>query len=76
MMILRHSRDQQRHFFSPEQWYETRQSACLCSRRFWGDCRCFESPDCPAGTSADFNRDGFTDFFDYDAFVAAFENGC
>ncbi len=26
--------------------------------------------------SADFNRDGFTDFFDYDDFTAAFEAGC
>jgi hypothetical protein len=26
--------------------------------------------------SSDFNDDGFVDFFDYDAFVEAFENGC
>jgi hypothetical protein len=31
---------------------------------------------CPPGRSADFNGDGFADFFDYDAFVAAFEAGC
>lgn len=37
---------------------------------------CFETGNCPEGTSADFNRDGFVDFFDYDAFVAAFESGC
>ena len=27
-------------------------------------------------TSADFNGDGFVDFFDYDDFVAMFEAGC
>ncbi|XVJ58460.1 MAG: hypothetical protein HEQ23_03290 [Tepidisphaera sp.] len=37
---------------------------------------CFETGNCPEGTSADFNRDGFVDFFDYDAFVQAFESGC
>ncbi|XVJ58870.1 MAG: hypothetical protein HEQ23_05500 [Tepidisphaera sp.] len=29
----------------------------------------------PAPCAADFNRDGFLDFFDYDAFVLAFETG-
>ena len=28
------------------------------------------------GCAADFNRDSFVDFFDYDAFVASFEAGC
>ena len=28
------------------------------------------------GCAADFNRDGFLDFFDYDDFVTAFEQGC
>ena len=37
---------------------------------------CFESGNCPPGTSGDFNGDGFADFFDYDDFVAAFEAGC
>lgn len=37
---------------------------------------CFESGNCPPGTSADFNGDGFADFFDYDDFVLAFESGC
>ncbi len=40
------------------------------------DCGAFEfipsSPLCPV----DFNADGFLDFFDYDAFVEAFEFGC
>ena len=31
-----------------------------------------QAPSCPV----DFNADGFVDFFDYDDFVAAFENGC
>jgi hypothetical protein len=29
----------------------------------------------PPGCAADFNGDGFLDFFDYDAFVACFEGG-
>jgi hypothetical protein len=32
----------------------------------------FQTVTCPV----DFNADGFLDFFDYDAFVEAFENGC
>lgn len=32
----------------------------------------FQTATCPA----DFNTDGFLDFFDYDAFVEAFESGC
>jgi hypothetical protein len=32
----------------------------------------FQNATCPV----DFNADGFLDFFDYDAFVEAFENGC
>ena len=30
-----------------------------------------KAPSCPA----DFNQDGFLDFFDYDGFVGAFESG-
>jgi Tol biopolymer transport system component len=30
----------------------------------------------PAPCSADFNNDGYLDFFDFDDFVAAFERGC
>jgi hypothetical protein len=37
---------------------------------------CFETGQCPGGTTADFSGDGFADFFDYDDFVAAFEAGC
>ena len=32
----------------------------------------YSLPSCPA----DFNGEGFLDFFDYDAFVAAHETGC
>jgi hypothetical protein len=28
------------------------------------------------GCAADFNGDGFVDFFDYDGYVQAFETGC
>ncbi len=38
--------------------------------------RCFESSECPPGSTADFNGDEFVDFFDYDAFVTQFEAGC
>jgi hypothetical protein len=37
---------------------------------------CFESAECPAGKTADFNGDDFVDFFDYSDYVAAFEAGC
>ncbi len=37
-----------------------------------GDSLCAAAP-CP---SADFNGDGFTDFFDYDDYVACFEGNC
>ena len=38
----------------------------------FADLGCYErQPPCPA----DFNHDGFVDFFDYDAFVTAFESG-
>ena len=37
---------------------------------------CFETGECPPGTSADFNGDAFVDFFDYVDFVDAFEAGC
>ena len=30
----------------------------------------------PADCGADFNRDGFVDFFDFDEFIGAFEAGC
>ena len=30
----------------------------------------------PTGRNADFNNDGFVDFFDFDDFVVAFETGC
>lgn len=36
---------------------------------------CYETGDCPEGTSADYNNDGFADFFDYDEFVGDFEQG-
>jgi hypothetical protein len=37
---------------------------------------CFETGTCAGGGTADFNGDGFVDFFDYDDYVAAFEAGC
>ena len=37
---------------------------------------CFETGACPPGRTADFNGDGFADFFDYGDYVAAFEAGC
>jgi hypothetical protein len=33
-------------------------------------------PTDPADCGADFNRDGFVDFFDFDEFIGAFEAGC
>ena len=41
--------------------------------------QCFETFNegvCANGHNADFNLDGAVDFFDYDAFVQAFEGGC
>jgi hypothetical protein len=41
------------------------------------DCGAFEyAPPAPSDCPVDFNADGFLDFFDYDAFVQAYENGC
>ncbi|MDX2118118.1 MAG: hypothetical protein SFY96_08055 [Planctomycetota bacterium] len=56
--------------------------------RFWGNLiysqfggdRVFfaavDVPSAPANCAADFNKDGFITFEDFDAFVAAFEAGC
>jgi hypothetical protein len=39
---------------------------------------CFEGSSCPSGDplAADYNGDGFVDFFDYTDFVLDFEAGC
>jgi hypothetical protein len=46
-------------------------SVCAAGHAKFGLVRFLAVDDCPA----DFNRDGFLDFFDYDAYVSCFEGG-